>query len=67
MIEERPEAITPRKSQCLMRSFVCESVIGPYSFENDDGMITNFFSPAIEEHDLENIWFQQYGITCHTT
>ena len=30
-------------------------------------MITNYFLPAIEEYDLENVWFQQDGATCHTT
>ena len=25
------------------------------------------FLPAIEEYDLENMWFQQDGVTCHTT
>ena len=54
-------------------------MIGLYFFENDDGttvivnseryghMITDFFLPAIEEYDLENMWFQQNGATCHTT
>ena len=23
--------------------------------------------PAIEEYDLENMWFQKDGATCHTT
>ena len=52
-------------------------MIGPYFFENDDGttvtinserysyMITAFFLLAIEENDLENMWFQQDGVTCH--
>ena len=55
------------------------SVVGPYFFKNDyettisvnslryGHMITNFFSPAIEEYNLENIWFQQDGATRHTT
>ena len=30
-------------------------------------MITNFFLPAIKEYDMENIWFQQDGTSCHTT
>ena len=30
-------------------------------------MITDFFLPSIEEYDLENMWFQQDGATCHTT
>ena len=25
------------------------------------------FLPAIEEYDLENMWFQQDGAICHTT
>ena len=53
-------------------------MIGPY-FENVDGttvtvnseryghMITDFFLLAIEEYDLENMWFQQDGSKCHTT
>ena len=53
-------------------------MIGPYFFENDDGttvtvkslrygrMITGFYMPAIEEYDLENMWFQQDDATCHT-
>ena len=30
-------------------------------------IITDLFLPAIEEYDLENMWFQQVGATCHTT
>ena len=30
-------------------------------------MITEFFLPAIEEYDLEDMWFQQDGATSHTT
>ena len=76
VIEERP--LHPEKVTvwCALWS---EGVIGPYFFENDDGttvtvnseryghMITDFFLPAIEEYDLENMWFQQDGATCHTT
>ena len=54
-------------------------MIGPYFFENDDEttvtvnsehyshMITESFMPAIEEYDLENMWFQKDVVTCHTT
>ena len=54
-------------------------VIGPYFVENGDGttvtvnserygyMITDCFLPAIEEYDLENMWFPQDGATYHTT
>ncbi|GFW10942.1 putative transposase [Trichonephila clavipes] len=52
-------------------------IIGPY-FKNDDGhnvtvngdryraMITNFFIPELNNHDVQELWFQQDGATCHT-
>lgn len=53
-------------------------VIGPYFFENEVGqavtvngvryreMITDFLWPEIEDMDLDDMWFQQDGATCHT-
>ncbi|GFV66093.1 transposable element Tc3 transposase [Trichonephila clavipes] len=47
-------------------------------FENDEGhnvtvngdryraMITNFFIPELNNHDVQELWFQQDGATCHT-
>ncbi|GFX87847.1 DUF4817 domain-containing protein [Trichonephila clavipes] len=29
-------------------------------------MITNFFIPELNNHDVQVLWFQQYGATCHT-
>ncbi|GFT10696.1 uncharacterized protein TNCV_1943941 [Trichonephila clavipes] len=29
-------------------------------------MITNFFIPALNNHDVQELWFQQDGATCHT-
>ncbi|GFW78674.1 uncharacterized protein TNCV_4260971 [Trichonephila clavipes] len=52
-------------------------IIGPY-FKNDEGhnvtvngdryraMITNFFIPELNNHDVQELWFQQDGATCHT-
>ncbi|GFT60294.1 transposable element Tcb2 transposase [Trichonephila clavipes] len=52
-------------------------IIGPY-FKNDEGhnvaingdqyraMITNFFIPELNNHDFQELWFQQDGATCHT-
>ncbi|GFX46727.1 transposase [Trichonephila clavipes] len=52
-------------------------IIGPY-FKNDDGhnvtvngdryraMITNFFIPELNNHDVQELWFQQDGAPCHT-
>ncbi|GFW01541.1 uncharacterized protein TNCV_5137241 [Trichonephila clavipes] len=52
--------------------------MGPYFFKNDEGhnvtvngdryraMITNFFIPELNNHDVQELWFQQDGATCHT-
>ncbi|GFU79227.1 uncharacterized protein TNCV_2137501 [Trichonephila clavipes] len=29
-------------------------------------MITNFFIPELNNHDVQERWFQQDGATCHT-
>ncbi|GFT49842.1 hypothetical protein TNCV_3359871 [Trichonephila clavipes] len=51
-------------------------IIGPYFFKNDEGhnvtvngdryraMITNFFIPELNNHDVQELWFQQDGATC---
>ncbi|GFV77563.1 uncharacterized protein TNCV_1070921 [Trichonephila clavipes] len=53
-------------------------IIGPYFFKNDEGhnvtvngdryraMITNFFIPELNNYDVQELWFQQDGTTCHT-
>jgi len=53
-------------------------IIGPFFFENEEGvavtlngvpyrdMLENFFFSRMEEEDIDDIWFQQDGATCHT-
>ena len=53
-------------------------IIGPFFFGNDQGadvtvngeryraMLNEFLFAKIEEHDMDDIWFQQDGATCHT-
>ncbi|GFU68750.1 putative transposable element [Trichonephila clavipes] len=53
-------------------------IIGPYFFKNDEvhnvtvngdrytAMITNFFIPELNNHNVQELWFQQDGATCHT-
>ncbi|GFT28458.1 uncharacterized protein TNCV_428731 [Trichonephila clavipes] len=53
-------------------------IFGPYFFKNDEGynvtvnsdryraMITNFSIPELNNHDVQELWFQQDGATCHT-
>ncbi|GFS76059.1 putative transposable element [Trichonephila clavipes] len=60
---------------CALRA---GAIIGPYFFKNDDGhnvtvngdryraMITNFFISELNNHDVQELWFQQDGATCHT-
>ncbi|GFU77946.1 uncharacterized protein TNCV_521461 [Trichonephila clavipes] len=52
---------------------LCDGIIGPYFFKNDEGhnvtvngdryraMITNFFIPELNNHDVQELWFQQDG------
>ena len=54
-------------------------VIGPYFFENEPGatvtvnglryraMITDFLWPELEDTDVDDVYFQQDGATCHTS
>lgn len=53
-------------------------IIGPYFFENDEGaavtvdgnryraMLTDFFWQELDGIDINKMWFQQDGATCHT-
>ncbi|GFW44610.1 putative transposable element [Trichonephila clavipes] len=53
-------------------------ITGLYFFKNDEGhnvtvngdryraMITNFFIPELNNPDVQELWFQQDGATCHT-
>ena len=53
-------------------------VIGPFFFENEQRaavtvngeryrlMLNEFLFPKFEEDDMDDIWFQQDGATCHT-
>ncbi|GFV20350.1 transposable element Tc3 transposase [Trichonephila clavipes] len=53
-------------------------IIGPYFFKNDEGhnatvngdryraVVTNCFIPELNNQDVQELWFQQDGATCHT-
>ncbi|GFU41338.1 hypothetical protein TNCV_3011581 [Trichonephila clavipes] len=65
-----------RKTDCC--ALWAGGIIGPYFFKNDEGhnvtvngdryraRITNFFIPELNNHDVQELWFQQDGATCHT-
>ncbi|GFV21747.1 transposable element Tc3 transposase [Trichonephila clavipes] len=67
-----PEKLT---IMCALRA---GGIIGPYFFKNAEGhnvtvngdryraMITNFFISELNNHDVQELWFQQDGATCHT-
>ncbi|GFY35425.1 uncharacterized protein TNCV_195181 [Trichonephila clavipes] len=56
----------------------CSLWAGGILLQNDEGhnvtvngdryraMITNFFIPELNNHDVQELWFQQDGATCHT-
>ncbi|GFY32213.1 putative transposable element [Trichonephila clavipes] len=63
-----------QKTNCLVRFM---GWWNPF-FKNDEGhnvtvngdryraMITNFIIPELNTHDVQELWFQQDGATCHT-
>ncbi|GFW00669.1 putative DD41D transposase [Trichonephila clavipes] len=67
-----PEKLT------VWRALWADEIIGPYFFKNDEGhnvtvnsdryraMITDFVIPELNNHDVQELWFQQDGATCHT-
>ncbi|GFW09163.1 putative DD41D transposase [Trichonephila clavipes] len=71
---------TPLKTEKLTVwcALCARRIIDPYFFKNDEGhnvtvngdryraMITNFFIPELNNHDVQELWFQQDGATCHT-
>ncbi|GFW61328.1 putative DD41D transposase [Trichonephila clavipes] len=40
--------------------------LGGFNGDRYRAMITNFFIPELNNHDVQELWFQQDGATCHT-
>ncbi|GFW44534.1 DUF4817 domain-containing protein [Trichonephila clavipes] len=58
-------SLTSVQNLGLIRSFK----VGHKVTVNGDryrAMITNFFIPELNNHDVQELWFQQDGATCHT-
>ena len=59
--------------------FCAGGIIGPYFFENEAGaavsvnglryrtIINEFLWPELEDMDVDDVYFQQDGATCHTS
>ncbi|GFY07850.1 hypothetical protein TNCV_4287861 [Trichonephila clavipes] len=72
------ETLLHPEKQTVWCALWAGGIIGPYFFKNDEGhnvtvrgdryraMITNFFIPELNNHDVQELWFQQDGATCHT-
>ncbi|GFW85595.1 uncharacterized protein TNCV_852471 [Trichonephila clavipes] len=69
--------VTSRKTDCLVRfrgwwnhwSVLLQKDEGHNVTVNGDryrAMITNFFIPELNNYDVQELWFQQDGATCHT-
>ncbi|GFV23764.1 transposase [Trichonephila clavipes] len=66
------------KQNCRIWSEANPQVLVESFFKNDEGhnvtvngdryraMITIFFIPELNNHDVQELWFQQDGATCHT-
>lgn len=75
---EIKEQITHPQRVVVWCGLSSEGVIGPYFFEDGEGkactvngeryrkMLTDFLSPQLDNINVENLWFQQDGSTCHT-
>ena len=80
--EENPREIMETRMHPLKVTVWCGlwagGVIGPYFFEDANGnavtvngdryrtMLNNFLWHEVEHIDVQNMWFQQDGATCHT-
>ncbi|GFY05618.1 putative transposable element [Trichonephila clavipes] len=63
-----PEKLTVWCAYGLVESFF-KNYEGHRITVNGDryrAMITNFFIPELNNHDVQELWFQQDGATCHT-
>ncbi|GFV69096.1 uncharacterized protein TNCV_2929251 [Trichonephila clavipes] len=76
---EKPSfLLTPGEKLTVWSALWAGGILGPYFFINDEGynvtvnsnryraMITNFFIPELNNHDVQELWFQQDGARCHT-
>lgn len=75
VIEEKPMYSQRVTVWC---GFWSGGIIGPFFFENEAGatvtvngeryraMLSDYFFDQMEAEDLNDIWFQQDGATCHT-
>ncbi|GFU70430.1 uncharacterized protein TNCV_3442471 [Trichonephila clavipes] len=41
-------------------------LIHKFNVDRYRALITNFFIPELNNHDVQDLWFQQDGATCHT-
>ncbi|KAL7724213.1 hypothetical protein ACLKA6_010198 [Drosophila palustris] len=74
----RREANAPTTCHCLVRILVSRHYWSIFFFENEEGatvtvngeryrqMLSDWFFEEIEAEDLDDIWFQQDGATCHS-
>ncbi|GFV09927.1 putative DD41D transposase [Trichonephila clavipes] len=67
------KTVTSRKTDCLVRFMgwwnPSSKTMKASTLVNGDryrAMITNFFIPELNNHDVQELWFQQDGATCHT-
>ncbi|GFV05690.1 hypothetical protein TNCV_2450181 [Trichonephila clavipes] len=50
-----------------MRKRGCLDILeDPVNGDRYRAMITNFFIPELNNHDVQELWFQQDSATCHT-
>ena len=79
---ENPKTIIEKPFHPQRVTVLCDfwagGIIGPYFFENEAGaavsvnglryrtMINEFLWPEMEDMDVDDVYYQQDGVTCHT-
>ncbi|GFY15750.1 putative LOC100569746 [Trichonephila clavipes] len=67
-LDQAPQDINKEKFQVervRLQAFVAAAEPG-FNGDRYRAMITNFFIPESNNHDVHELWFQQDGATCHT-
>ncbi|GFV08149.1 putative DD41D transposase [Trichonephila clavipes] len=63
MNRRKQEALEDSRVYWMFRDRIQKRING----DRYRAMITNFFIPELNNHDVQELWFQQDGATCHTT
>ncbi|GFT18303.1 uncharacterized protein TNCV_711081 [Trichonephila clavipes] len=59
-------AYGPRSIDVVVAMSLIHISVASFNGDRYRAMITNFFLPELNNHDVQELWFQQDGAPCHT-